>query len=209
QLFPLEAIQEFNFQTQRFKAEYGRSNGGVLNVVTKSGTNAPSGSFFELFRDKSLNSKSESETLANVDKQDYRRNQFGGSLGGPIQKDKTHFFFAVERTQLDNTQVVDTKGLFPDRNGVFPVPYRENLITGKATVNLNPAQYLSVRYGRNTNSQPYNAARDSTFDNWGDSTNTLNSINVNHNWVMGGAKLNEFIFQYADFRNFIASRSSE
>ena len=208
QMFPLEAIQEFNFQTQRFKAEYGRSNGGVLNVVTKSGTNTASGSFFEMFRDKSLNAQSESERLAKVDKQDYRRNQFGGSFGGPIAKDKAHFFFAVERTQQDTTQVVDTLGLFPDKNGVFAVPYRENLVTGKVTTNLNPAQYLSVRYGYNNNSQPYNAARTSTFDNWGDSTNKFNSINLNHNWVMGGAKLNEFIFQYADFSNFIASRSS-
>src|SRR5580765_2788754 len=94
QQFPLEAVQEFNFQTQRFKAEYGRSNGGVLNVVTKSGTNTPAGSFFEFFRDKSLNSVSESEKLAKADKQDYRRNQFGGSFGGPIAKDKAHFFFA-------------------------------------------------------------------------------------------------------------------
>jgi hypothetical protein len=208
QLFPLEAIQEFNFQTQRFKAEYGRSNGGVLNVVTKSGTNNWQGSVFEFFRDKSLNATSESELLAKVDKQDYRRNQFGGSFGGPIVRDKAHFFFAVERTQQDQTQVVDTSGLFPSQDGVFPVPYRENLLTGKVTANLNPAQYLSVRYGRNNNSQPYNAARNSTFDNWGDSKNTFNSANVNHNWVLSGAKLNEFIFQYADFRNNIASRSS-
>src|SRR4029077_1014968 len=64
QLFPLEAIQEFNFQTQRFKAEYGRSHGGVMNVVTKSGTETPQGSFFEFFRDKGLNSESETERLA-------------------------------------------------------------------------------------------------------------------------------------------------
>jgi hypothetical protein len=208
QLFPLEAIQEFNFQTQRFKAEYGRSNGGVLNVVTKSGTNSLSGSFFEFFRDKSLNAQSESEKLAKAAKQDYRRNQFGGSFGGPAIKDKWHFFGAVERTQQDTTQVVDTSGLFPDKNGTFPVPYRENLLTVKSTVNLNAAQFLSVRYGRNSNSQPYNAARNSTFDNWGDSTNKFNSINLNHNLVLTGSKLNEFIFQYADFANHIASRSS-
>src|SRR5262245_2761509 len=209
QLFPLEAIQEFNFQTQRFKAEYGRSNGGVLNVVTKSGTNLWSGSGFEFGRNKGLNSKSASETLAQADKQDYKRNQFGGSFGGPIQKDKWHFFAAVERTQQDTTQVVDTSGLFPDKNGTFAVPYRENLLTAKSTVNLSAAQFLSVRYGRNTNSQPYNAARNSTFDNWGDSTNKFNSINLNHNTVMAGGRLNEFIFQYADFRNNIASRSSD
>ena len=52
QLFPLEAIQEFNFVTQRYKAEYGRSNGGVMNIVTKSGTNQMRGSWFTNFRDK-------------------------------------------------------------------------------------------------------------------------------------------------------------
>src|SRR5215471_19122048 len=92
QLFPLEAIQEFNMITSRFKAEYGRSNGGVLSVVTKSGTNRASGSFFESFRDKSMNAESESERLAATGKNDYRRNQFGGSFGGPIEKDKAHFF---------------------------------------------------------------------------------------------------------------------
>src|SRR3954451_24970189 len=105
QLFPLEAVQEFNFQTQRFKAEYGRSNGGVMNVVTKSGTNTPSGSFFEFFRYKSLNAEAESEKLGATGKQDYRRNQFGGSFGGPILRDKAHFFLAIERTQQDTTQV--------------------------------------------------------------------------------------------------------
>src|SRR5581483_6138639 len=215
QQFPLEAVQEFNFLTQRFKAEYGRSNGGVLQVVTKSGTNTPSGSFFESFRDKSMNAVSESEQLAVVGtsaaptKGDYRRNQFGGSFGGPITMDKAHFFFAAERTQQDTTQTVNTLGLFPDKNGVFGVPYRENLITAKVTANLNASQYLSVRYGRNNNSQPYGAGPQNTFDNWGDSTNKLNSLNLNHNFVLGGSKLNEFIFQFATFANNIASRSSD
>jgi outer membrane receptor protein involved in Fe transport len=208
QQFPLEAVEQFNFQTQRFKAEYGRSNGGVLNVVTKSGTNIWSGSGFEFFRDKSMNASTENEILAQLPKQDYRRNQFGGSFGGPIAKDKAHFFFAIERTQQDTKQVVNTQGLFPDKDGVFGVPYRENIGTGKMTANLSANQYLSVRYGKNNNSQPYNASVNSTSDNWGDSTNKLNSFNINHNWVLGGSKLNEFIFQVADFSNQITSRSS-
>jgi hypothetical protein len=208
QQFPLEAIEQFNFQTQRFKAEYGRSNGGVLNVVTKSGTNIWSGSAFEYFRDKSMNASTENEILAHLSKQDYRRNQFGGSFGGPIVKNRAHFFFAIERTAQDTQQVVNTQGLFPDKDGVFAVPYRENLGTGKMTANLTPSQYLSVRYGRNNNAQPYGAAVNNTVDNWGDSTNKLNSFNINHNWVMSGSKLNEFIFQVADFSNQITSRSS-
>jgi hypothetical protein len=212
QPFPLEAVEQFNFQTQRFKAEYGRSNGGVLSVVTKSGTNMWTGSAFEFFRDKSMNALTETEILAagtgTPVKGDYRRNQFGGSFGGPIARDQAHFFFAVERSNQDTTQAVNTQGLFPSKDGVFAVPVRETPFTGKMTANLSANQFLSVRYGRATNSQPYNAAPNSTFDNWGDSTNKYNSINLNHNWVMSGSKLNEFIFQFADFGNTVASRSS-
>ena len=207
QLFPLEAIQEFNFLTSRYKAEYGRSNGGVMNIVTKSGTNDYRGSFFELLRDKSMNAKTETEKRGAIAKQDYRRHQFGGSIGGPILKDRAHFFAAVERTNQDTTQAVTTKGLYPSKDGVFATPYRETLFTGKATANLDARQYMTVRYGRNQNAQPYGAAPLATPDNWGDSKNKFNSINVNHNASLPGSKLNEFVFQYADFDNHISARS--
>jgi hypothetical protein len=102
---------------------------------------------------------------------------------------------------------VTTKGLFPSKDGVFATPYRETLFTGKATANLDARQYLTVRYGRNQNSQPYGAAPNATPDNWGDSKNKFNSINVNHNASLSGSKLNEFVFQYADFDNHISARS--
>ena len=207
QLFPLEAIQEFNFVTQRYKAEYGRSNGGVMNIVTKSGTNNMQGSFFELFRDTKMNAKTETEKQTNVDKQKYRRNQFGGSFGGPIVQNKAHFFGAIERTNQDTFQSVTTKGLFPDQDGVFGTPYRETLATVKATTNLNASQYLSVRYGYNKNSQPYGVNANTPVGGWGQSTNKFNSVNINHNTVLAGAKLNEFIFQYADFANAISANS--
>ena len=98
------------------------ADGGVMNIVTKSGTNNLSGSFFESFRDKSMNARTETEKIANTDKQDYRRNQFGGSLGGPILKDKAHYFAAYERTQQDTTQTVNTKGLLPTLDGSYGVP---------------------------------------------------------------------------------------
>ncbi len=209
QLFPLEAIQEFNFVTSRAKAEAGRSNGGVMNIVTKSGTNDPHGSWFTLFRDDAMNAKTETERLAKTDKQDYRRYQYGGSFGGPIVRDKAHYFGAFERTQQDTFQVVNTLGLFPDQDGVFGTPYRETLLTGKMTSQLNAQHYLSVRYGRNTNSQPYGAGTRSVPSNWGTSENSFNSVNLNHNWVLGGSRLNEFIFQYADFRNHIGANSGD
>jgi hypothetical protein len=207
QLFPLEAIEQFNLITSRYKAEYGRSNGGVMNIVTKSGTNAPQGSFFELFRDTNMNEKTKTESITNVDKQQYRRNQFGGSFGGAIVKDKAHFFAAVERTQQNTFQSVSTRGLFPDQDGIFATPYRENLVTVKETTNLSAAQYLSVRYGYNQNTQPYGVSPTTPPSGWGTSKNKFNSINLNDNWVLSGSKLNEFIFQYADFANAISANS--
>jgi Carboxypeptidase regulatory-like domain/TonB dependent receptor len=207
QLFPLEAIQEFNFITSRYKAEYGRSNGGVMNIITKSGTNDLRGSWFTMFRDDVLNSITETEKRNEVEKQDYRRWQYGGSVGGPILLNKAHYFGAVERTQQDTLQVVDTLGLFPDQDGIYTTPYRETLITGKVTAQMTPSQFVSVRYGRNTNSQPYGADPLVPPSGWGGSENTFNSINANHNWVLGGARLNEFIFQYADFANSISANS--
>ncbi|CAN5711806.1 hypothetical protein BH18ACI5_BH18ACI5_20100 [soil metagenome] len=174
QNFPLEAIQEFNFITQRFKAEYGRSNGGVMNIVTKSGTNDLKGSVFTLFRDKSLNAQTFSETVNNADKQDYRRIQFGGSIGGPIMRDKAHFFGAVERTQQDTKQTVNTLGLFTAEDGVYPIAVREDLLTAKVTSNLSAQQYLAVRYGRNTNSQPCGAGLRAAPSGW--STSETRSI---------------------------------
>jgi outer membrane receptor protein involved in Fe transport len=209
QLFPLEAIQEFNFITQRYKAEYGRSNGGVMNIVTKSGTNEFRGSGFLNWRDKGMNAKTQTEKLNKLDKQDYTRYQYGGSFGGPIMQNRAHFFAAAERTQQDTKQAVTTLGLFPALDGVYETPNRENLLTAKASANVTPAQYLAVRYGRNTNSQVYGAGTNAVPEAWGDSENKFNSINVNHNWALSGGRLNEFIFQYADFLNTVTARTGD
>ena len=209
QLFPLEAIQEFNFVTQRYKAEYGRSNGGVMNIVTKSGTNAYHGSWFTNVRDKSLNAQTKTEKINKLPKGDYERYQYGGSFGGPVVQNKAHYFVAAERTQQDTTQSVNTQGLFPDKDGAFPTPMRENLFTAKGSWNMTPQQFLTVRYGRNTNSQVYNANTLRVQENWGDSENKFNSFNINHNLVLGGSKLNELVFQFAGFDNHISARTPD
>src|SRR5262249_42893750 len=158
------------------------TDGGVMNVVTKSGTNRYAGSFFELFRDKSMNALTETEKLSapagtSPTKGDYRRNQFGGSLGGPIVQNRAFFFVAIERTAQDTTQIVNTKGLFPSLDGAAPIRYRENLDTAKLTFNPDPMQYVSVRYGWNNNSFPVGAGPQSTPNSWGDASNKFNSLN--------------------------------
>jgi hypothetical protein len=209
QNFPLDSIGEFNFQTQRFKAEYGRANGGTLSVVTKSGTNEFRGSVFNYFRDKSLNSITETEKLNEVDKGEYRKFQYGGSLGGPIVRDRTHFFVSAERLQQDTQQSVSTGGLFPDKDGVFDLPFRENIAVAKLTHQINPEHYLSVRYGYNDNSQVYGASPSSPPESWGDNKNKFHSANLNLNSVLGNGRLNEFTFQFSYFLNTITERSTD
>jgi hypothetical protein len=200
QLFPLEAIQEFNVMTQRFDAEHGRG-GAVITVVTKSGTNDLTGSWFTFARNDAFNARTFSEQMNRIAKQDYRRYQLGGSLGGPIVDDRVHFFAAYERTQQNTTQVVNTLGLFPADEGIFDVPFRENLFTAKATATATPAHYLALRYARDANSQMVGAGLRAARSAWATSFNTFDSVNANHNWVVRGSSLNEFVFQYSRFVN--------
>ncbi|HEY7819891.1 MAG TPA: carboxypeptidase-like regulatory domain-containing protein, partial [Vicinamibacteria bacterium] len=115
QNFPMDAIGEFKVTTSNFKAEYGLATGGVMTVVSKSGTNNLAGSGFLYLRDESLNAK----TFFEQEKPDYKRYQYGGALGGPIVKDKTHFFFAYERTDEDVFYTVNTRGVHPEVDGTF------------------------------------------------------------------------------------------
>ena len=88
-----EAVSEFRVVNSSFGAEYGRALGGIVNIITKSGTNSYHGSVYEYFQNNKLNAKS-ILTLPGFDT--LRQNQFGGTLGGPIQKDKTFFFLNYE-----------------------------------------------------------------------------------------------------------------
>jgi len=100
-LLPLDAIQEFNLQSQ-FSAEYGRNSGSIVNIVTRSGTNRFHGSAYEYNRNSAFdarnyfNTKIDPATGGPNPQSHFNNNNFGGSLGGPISKDKTFFFLAYE-----------------------------------------------------------------------------------------------------------------
>src|SRR5206468_9407532 len=130
QNFNIEAVQEFNIQTQQYKAEYGRTTGGVLTVVTKTGTNNFEGNAYEFYRDKSLNEKTQTEKAAGSGKSPYKRNQYGATLGGPIVKDRMHFFVTAERLERPTSYVIQTGGIYPEFDGqAVPTPFKDNLLT--------------------------------------------------------------------------------
>ncbi len=97
---PLDGVRELSVTTSNFSAEYGRASGGVINVVTKSGTNALHGSLYEYNRVSALTSNDFDSNAHGLPKQHYTRNQFGYSLGGPIKKDKLFFFSTTEWTRV-------------------------------------------------------------------------------------------------------------
>lgn len=121
-----DAIEEFKVQTNNYSAEFGRAGGGVINVVTKSGTNKMHGDLYEFFRNEKLDARN---FFADT-RPPYNQNQFGGSIGGPIVHNKLFFFGDYEgfRSRKGTTQFVSLPPM-SWRNGDF-----SNLLTGTTFV---------------------------------------------------------------------------
>ncbi|HUN89619.1 MAG TPA: TonB-dependent receptor [Terriglobales bacterium] len=100
QSVPMDSVQEFSVLTSNFTAEYGRASGGVVNVVTKGGTNSFHGSAYEYNRVSKLTANTEDNNSNGVARPHYTRNLFGYSVGGPIIKDKLFFFNSIEWTRV-------------------------------------------------------------------------------------------------------------
>src|SRR5271154_2351349 len=101
----IDAIQEFNVITTNYSAEFGLNVGAVINVVTRSGTNNFHGSAFEFLRNSALDAKNYFDLLS-APIPAFKRNQFGGTVGGPIIKDKTFFFSAYEGLRQRQGQTI-------------------------------------------------------------------------------------------------------
>jgi outer membrane receptor protein involved in Fe transport len=125
-LLGVEAVLEFQVLTNAYSAEFGRSAGGVINAVTRSGANAIHGSGFEFYRNSALDAKNYFDPR-DAPIPDFYRHQFGGVLGGPIRKDRTFFFGAVEslieRLGITGVTAVPDdsarRGMLPDRTIVL------------------------------------------------------------------------------------------
>ena len=122
-----DAIQEFSIQTNLYGAQFGRGAGSIVNIVTKSGTDQFHGNLYEYFRNDVL----DAQNFFALEKPPLRRNQFGGSLGGPIVKEGTHFFVNYEGTRL--RQGVTNTGTVPS------VLEKEGNFSEDAVKPINPA----------------------------------------------------------------------
>ncbi|MFZ0582238.1 MAG: TonB-dependent receptor [Candidatus Acidiferrales bacterium] len=106
---PPDALQEFKIQTRTYSAEFGNSAGAVVNATLKSGTNGYHGDLYEFFRNKVLDANTWINNLTGMPRGGFSQNQFGGTFGGPIKKDKLFFFGDLERfTSRQGTTVQST-----------------------------------------------------------------------------------------------------
>ncbi len=167
--FPnVDAIQEFKVESNSPPAEFGRFNGGVVNLTTKGGSNAFRGTLFEFFRHEALNARN-FFAPADAAKPEFRRNQFGGVLGGPIRRDRTFFFIDYQRQrQTIGRTMISTVPTMLQRRGVFTEG-----IGGRVPAIYDPATTRSVVVGRVTRSvsrQPFrrNASILSRARSWSD-----------------------------------------
>src|SRR5437667_10116571 len=213
QNFAYESIQEFQVAEHRWTAESGRSVGGVVNVISKSGTNSLHGSGFFNFRGRGLRAKDFFEKRDNLQKPDYNREEFGGSIGGPIKKDKLFFFGAIEHFRERQNVLVPTTN-FTQISAIpgvtaaatIPTPYNDTLLTVKIDNTISTKQSMSYRYSFQKNNSPNDqVANPGDTDLTGGNTddNKLHSFVVNHTYTLSPRKLNVFTLQLQNFENNI------
>ena len=205
----LESVKEFQVIPVGASAEFGRSSGGFINAVTKSGTNTLNGSAFLFFRNQGLSSQNPDAVAANLPTEDGRNYQFGGNVGGPIKKDKAFFFFAYERNDGQSSKpnsinptlasLFATRFNSPNEQGIIDRTNIADVLLGKVDVQINKDNLLTMRHNYSRAEQV-----NGTFDvpTWGRSANGRETNNSNSfigqlvsNFT--STFLNEFRFQLA------------
>ena len=216
-LLGVETVREFQVLVNNYSAEYGRSTGGIVTAVTRSGTNAYKGTLFEFNR----NNRFDSKTFFDAPDSEIpplSRNQFGGYLGGPIVKDRTFFFGSYEGLRqnrgLTTIAMVPSRAtrartdinaitkpyllLYPEPNGketgatgLYSVqvtePTRENYALGKVDQTISSTQSVSVRYSWDR----AQVDQDAAIPLWTTDTRTKSqSIVGEHKWVIASNLLN-------------------
>jgi len=221
---PAEAVQEFQISTQRFSAVNGRSEGAAINVITKSGSNSYHGSAFGFFRNQALNAAQKIPDPGNTSNPysyvnpPYSRQWFGGSVGGPIKKDKLFAFFAIERqreptpaiaeepTALTQLNLVTSLGAQP--SATIPTPFYENRIAGRLdwTINSKHTAYLSVAtQANNSLNDQSGGGFDLTEGNF--TKNHLQVANLTLNSAFSSRLLNQFTVGWQYWNNLIDSKT--
>ena len=194
---PASAVREFKVNISQSSAEFN-AVGGVVQVATKSGTNQIHGELFEFFRDKSLNAfdklEQDRHDLTGEPKPDYRRHSAGAALGGPIIRDRLHFFASFERSKEDATAIVNTgqPQFYSALEGSFPRTYMRRAWMARVDYQVSQQQQIFWRYVTDLEHIVCETCGGSSAANVGANVWSPRDSNlVAHTWVIGSRMLNE------------------
>lgn len=207
--FSIDTVKEFQVNQNGFSAEFGRAAGAVINVVTKSGTNKFTGSAFEYFRDESLNARNPNLVAVNRHRPAGQINQFGGTFGGPIKRDKAFFFGAYEgqRSKLPNPVVLNSLPFAPANVQAFLTPKvasydvsrQQDTYLVKTDFNINEKNQVWIRFNQQnfTGTNLENGGSLSALEHTGNSNVTTSAITGNWTHTFTNRWINEFRYQYS------------
>ena len=149
---PIEAVQEFQVLTNQFDAEFGRTAGAVINAVTKAGSNHVRGSGFGYFQRRGLTEKGFFEKEKHLDKPNTKYDRWGGTVGGPLVKDRLHYFASLERFAIDRPNTINIVAR-PEFNGTQVTKDRvwNTIVRGDHQLNANNT--YSLRWLREASPQ--------------------------------------------------------
>ena len=212
--FSQDAVKEFQVNSNSFSAEYGRAGGAVINVVTKSGTNESHGSAFEFYRDKALNANSAINELNARPKSPYHYNQFGGTLGGPLRRNRDFYFFTYDgqRNTQPNLVFLNLPTTFLPSPAAAEAIARltpladswtrkldQDVFLIKTDHELNDRHRVTFRYNhQNFTGQGFEAGgNQNSIEHTGDSLVRTRTVNASWTSIYGLTVFNELRFQGA------------
>src|SRR5262245_36923570 len=202
QNFSQEVVQEFQISTANFDLSTGIAAFGSINVVTRSGTNDFHGAGYTYFRNQSMSAYPSLARNSLTDNPDFSRSQSGGVIGGPIKKDKFHFFANYEYTDQNGVYVVQ-----PDLASVAtfgtlaPAPYNGHQLSGRVDYRFNDKHSLFARYSHdgNTNSGPFSTPVPPS--NFVSNDNKVDTELVGITSILSNSLVNDFRFSHMYWKN--------
>jgi hypothetical protein len=203
--FPQSAVQEFKVYLSQSPAEYGWTAGGAVSLATKSGTNQIHGEGFEFYRNKALNAIDPFAKAAGQSKPAFSRHQYGGAIGGPIIKDKLHFFEAAEglKNNLYDNVVVRIPAFYGSMNGVFASPEYNHMSFTRGDLQLTGQQNLFVRYAWQVSDFTCEGCAASSANPWFSGGGGIKQHRYSwagaHTWVLSPRVLNEVRGQWTNY----------